>query len=51
MFIQIALIAGFIAAAPLAIADQLPLDDAMRLAVINQPLLAGQPTGNCPTPN
>lgn len=42
MFIRIALITGFIAVAPLAGADQLRLNDAMNLAVINQPVLAGQ---------
>ncbi|WP_124951179.1 TolC family protein [Sulfuriferula thiophila] len=42
MFIRITLIAGIIAFAPLAVADQLRLDDAMNLAVANQPLLSGQ---------
>lgn len=42
MFIRIVLITGLTVLAPFALAGQLRLDDAMNLAAINQPLLAGQ---------
>ena len=42
MFIRIVLIAGLAVFTPFAVADQLRLDDAMNLAAVNQPLLAGQ---------